>query len=341
MPLVSPQILVWLKFLVCLIIILFAGTRLARYGDAIAEKTGLGGLWIGLVFLAAITSAPELVTGVSSVALVELPDLGLGTLLGSCLFNLSILALLDILYRPAPILSSASPRHMVLAGLGILLIAVAAGGILAGEKLSGLALGWVSIPSLIIVIVYLVAVRQIFHFERHHPLPQPETTSPRYAMIPLRMVYLRFTLAAIAVIGAGIWLSFVGDEIARTTGWGTTFVGSLFLAIGTSLPELVVTVAALRLGAVDLAVADILGANMLDITHIFAVDLFYSKGPVLSSVSSAHLITVAVVVLMSLLIIIGLRFRQKRKTFIVISWYVPALIGLYILGAYALFQGLG
>jgi cation:H+ antiporter len=329
--------LVWLKFLACLVIILFAGTKLARYGDAIAEKTGLGGLWVGMMFLALITSAPELVTGVSSVALVKLSDLGLGTLLGSCMFNLSILALLDILHRPGPLLSKASPRHMALAGLGILLIAIAAGAILGGQKLSGLALGWVGVPSLVLLVLYLAAVRRIFRFEREYPLLQMETATLRYAEMPLRTVYLRFALAALAVIGAGIWLSIVGDEIARTTGWATSFVGSMFLAIGTSLPELVVTVAAIRLGAVDMAVADILGANMLDVTNVFAVDLFYTAGPVLSSVSSAHLITAAVVTVMSLLVIIGLRFRQQRKTFIIVSWYAPALVGLYILGAYALF----
>ncbi len=333
--------MVWLKFIISLAIILFAGTKLARYGDAIAKKTGMGGVWVGMLFLAFVTSTPELATGVSSAALVGLPNLGMGTLLGSCLFNLSILALLDILYRPAPILSRTSSRHMALAGLGILLIALAAGGILAGEELSGLALGWVGIPSITIFIVYLVGVWGMFHFERNHPIPKPETDSTQYEEIPLRTVYLRFTLAAIAVIGVGIWLSFIGDEIAETTGWGTSFVGSLFLAIGTSLPELVVTIAALRLGAIDMAVADILGANMLDMAHLFAVDLFYRKGPVLSSVSDAHLITAAVAVAMSLIAIIGLRFRQERKTFVVISWYSPVLIGLYIFGAYALFTGIG
>jgi cation:H+ antiporter len=329
--------LVWLKFLACLVIILFAGTKLARYGDDIGKKTGLGGLWVGLVFLAFVTSAPELVTGISSVALVDLPDLALGTLFGSCLFNITILALLDSLYRPAPILSQARLRHVASAGVGILLIAIAAGTILAGERLSGLALGWVGIPSIAILILYLLAVRLLFRFERSHQLPPLETASPQYEEIPIRTVYLKFILAAAAVIGAGIWLSFVGDEIARTTGWGTSFVGSVFLAIGTSLPELVVTVAALRLGAIDMAVADILGANMLDIAYVFAIDLSYSQGPILSSVSSAHLITAAVVMVMSLLVIVGLRFRQKRKTFIVISWYALALIGLYILGVYALF----
>ena len=338
--------MVWLKFLLCLAIILFAGTKLARYGDAIAEKTGLGRIWVGLLFLAIVTSMPELVTGVSSAALVKLPDLALGTLFGSCLFNLFILALLDVLHRHAPILSKASPGHMVAAGMGILLIAVAAGSILAGERFSGLTLGWVGIPSILIIILYLVGARQIFRFEQKQQSAPAQPASLRYREISIRTVYLRFALAAIAVIGAGIWLSFIGDEMAKTTGWDASFVGSLFLAITTSMPELAVTVAAVRLGAIDMAVADILGANMLDMVAITLADLFYTQGPILfqprSLVSDAHLTTAILVVVMNLLVIVGLRFRQKRKTFKVISWYGPLLVGLYLLGAYALFaSGIG
>ncbi len=332
--------MVWLKFVACLVIILFSGTKLARYGDAIAEKTGLGGIWIGLVLLAAITSAPELVTGVSSVALVGLPDLALGTLFGSCMFNLAILALLDILHRHTPVLSEVKFRHIASAGAGILLIAIAAGSILAGERLSGLALGWVGIPSIIILILYLVAMWRMFRSERNHALPPLNTAVPRYEKDSTKALYLKFALAAVAVVGAGIWLSFVGDEIARTTGWGASFVGSLFLAVTTSMPELVVAIAALRLGAIDMAVADILGANMLDMVVITWADLFYTQGPILSVASNAHLITAAVSVVMSLLVIIGIRFRKRRKTFIVISWYTPALIGLYIFGAYALWSNI-
>ena len=130
---------------------MFAGTKLARYGDAIAAKTGLGQIWIGLVLLAFITSMPELVTGVSSAALFESPDLALGTLIGSCCFNLSILALLDILHKHTPVLTEPSPRHVISAGRGILLVAIAAGSILAGGRFSGLALGRVGIPSIIIL----------------------------------------------------------------------------------------------------------------------------------------------------------------------------------------------
>jgi len=336
------QVLVWFKFLACLVIILFSGTKLARYGDAISEKTGLGGIWIGLVLLAAITSIPELVTGVSSAALVGLPDLAMGTLFGSCLFNLLILALLDILYRPAPILSKVSLSHMASAGVGILLIATAAGSILLGERLSGLALGWVGIPSIIILILYLVAIRQMFRFERTHQSLPLQAAPRQYEEIPIRTVYFKFALAAAAVIGTGIWASFVGAEIAETTGWDASFVGSLFLAISTSMPELVVTIAALRLGAIDMAVADILGSNMFNIAIIFPVDLFYVPGSILSVASGAHLITAAVMMVMSLLVIVGLRFPQKRKTFSVISWYALVIIGLYIFGAYTLFtSGIG
>lgn len=331
--------MVWLKFLVCLVIILFAGTKLARYGDAIAEKTGLGRIWIGLALLAFITSMPELVTGISAVALVKIPDLALGTFMGSCLFNLSILAVLDILYRPGSLLSSVTTRHILPAALGILLIALAAGSILAGEGLSGLYLGWVGLPSIIILLFYLFGIRQMYYYERHRKVePGQQSTALQYEGLSSKTVYLRFTLAALAIIGAGIWLAFIGEEIAATYSWSTSFVGSLFIAITTSMPELAVAIAAVRLGAIDMAVAAILGANMLNMANIFTADLFYSQGPILSVVSSDHLITAVVAIVMTLLVIIGLRFRQERKTFRFISWYGIALIGLYLIGFYAIYS---
>ena len=326
----------WFKFAICLAIILFAGTKLARYGDAIAEKTGLGRMWIGLVLLAAITSMPELVTGISSAAIIGLPDLAVGTLLGSCALNLAILALLDIIHRGTPVLTIASSGHKISACCGILLIVLAAGSIFVGERFSGLALGWVGISSIIIFVVYLLGMWWTFRYEQKHPLAS-SGISGNYEGISTRMVYIRFTLAALAVIAAGIWLSFIGDEIGETTGWNATFVGSLFLAITTSAPELVVTIAALRLGAIDMAIADIMGSNMFNIAIILPVDIFYTQGALLSSVSTSHLITVAGVVTMNILVIAGLLLRHKRKTFGVISWNTLAIIVLYVFTAYALF----
>jgi len=329
--------LVWLKFVVCVVIVLFAGTKLARYGDVIAEKTGLGRLWIGLVLLAVITSMPELTTGISCVALVKIPDLAMGTLLGSCLFNLLILVLLDVIHRRTPILSKASVSHIMSAGAGILLIGLAAGSIFAGEGFSGLALGWVGVPSILIIILYLVGVRLMFHFERKRQSASPSDGPLQYADVSMRTVWVKFAFGAAAVIGAGIWLAYIGDEIAQVTGLGTSFVGSLFLAFSTSVPELAVTVAAVRMGAIDMAVADILGANMINIAKIFILDLFYTEGSLISAVSDSHLTTAIVAIVMTLIVIVALRFSQKRKTFRVISWYSVPLLGLYLAGVYALF----
>ncbi len=336
---IEPQALVWLKFTACVVIILFAGTRLARYGDAIAEKTGLGGLWIGLVLLAIITSIPEVVTSVSAVTLVDRPDLALGNVLGSNMFNLTLLCLADIMYRPAPILSQASSRHMMSASISILLMAIAAGGIFAVGRFSGFAVGWVGATSIIIPSLYLAGVWWLFRLERSCQSQPVLAVPPQYKELPTKTVYLRFALAAAAVIGAGIWLAFIGDEIAATCNLSASFVGSLFVAITTSMPELVVTIAAVRLGAIDMAVANILGSNMFNLTIITMMDIAYRGGSVLSQVSTAHIVTAAVTIVMTLLVIAGLRFRQRGKT--LVSWYTPVLIGLYIFGVYALFQGIG
>ncbi len=324
--------MVWLKFAACLAIILFSGTKLARYGDIIAEKTGMGRIWVGLILLAAITSMPELVTGVSAAALVKLPDLAIGNLLGSCLFNLVLLALLDILHRPAPLLSRVSPRHMMSAGCGIVLAGVVAGGIWAGARFPGATLGWVNAPGILPLAFYVIGVWWLSRSERNRPSQPTGVVSLQYEELSLRKTYLKFGLVTAAVIGAGIWLSFVGDEIALTYGWHASFVGSLFLGITTSLPELVVTVAALRLGAIDMAVADILGSNMFNLALVAPVDLAYRRSPILASVLSAHFITAVLTIVMSLIVMAGLRFRQERKTFFFISWPTAALIGLYVFG---------
>lgn len=329
--------MIWVWFVLCLAVILFAGTRLARYGDAIAEKTGLGRVWIGAVVIAVVTTMPEMVTSVSSVALVGSPDLALGTLLGSCCFNILILAVLDILHRRTPVLSEASPRHVAAAGWGALLIGIASAGMIGAARFSSLALGRVGIPSIVILVLYLLGMWLMFRSERRRQLHSAPATSFRYEELNMRMVCVRFAMAAAAVIAAGIWLSFIGDAISVTTGLGSTFVGTLFLAITTSAPEIVVAVTALRMGAVDLAVADVLGANMLNMAFIVAVDLAQGAGFVLSAVSGGHLIIASVAVAMTSLVIVALRFRQRRKFLGAVSWYAPVLIALYVFGAYTLF----
>jgi len=93
-PVFSPAITAWLQFVVCAVLIGYTGTKLSRYGDIIAEKTGLGGAWIGLALMATVTSLPELVTGISSVTLADAPDIAVGNVLGACVMNLAMIVIL-------------------------------------------------------------------------------------------------------------------------------------------------------------------------------------------------------------------------------------------------------
>jgi cation:H+ antiporter len=148
--------------------------------------------------------------------------------------------------------------------------------------------------------------------------------------------YIFYGIAALFIIGSATWLSYIGDEIAEVTGLGATLVGSLFLALTTSLPEVVVSVAALRLGAVDMAVGNIFGSNLFNMCIIIPVDDLFYRGPILSVVSQSHIFTALIGVLMTCVVIIALVYRTERKTLIGVSWDAIALIILF-LGFYALF----
>ena len=98
--------MIWAQFAAAALVIIVAGVRLARYGDVLGEKTGLGRRWIGVVLLAATTSLPELFTGFGATAIAALPDIALGDVLGSCMFNLLILSLMDAV-QPEPLSTRA------------------------------------------------------------------------------------------------------------------------------------------------------------------------------------------------------------------------------------------
>ena len=334
------MLLIWAKFIVCLLVVLFAGTRLSKYGDIIAEKTGLGGVWIGLLLMATATSLPELFTGISAVALVGAPNLALGTAFGSNLFNLMIIALLDILHREGPLLTRVSTGHVLVGGLVILLIAFATISVFISLNISGLHLGWVSIFTPLLILLYLLSLRKTFLHERSQQgqLTEKRDTPHYYREISLRRAYTYYAIAAVLVIVGAVWLAFVGEEIAEVTGWGATFVGSLFLATVTSAPEVVVSVAALRLGARDMAVANMLGSNMFNMGIVLAVnDLFYREGSLFAGASISHVFTGLMAILMTCVIIVGLTSPSRRKTLPGLSWYTIALIVLFVLGFCILF----
>jgi cation:H+ antiporter len=336
--------LVWVKFAICLAIILIAGTRLSKYGDALAEKTKLGRIWIGVVLLAAITSLPELATGISSVVFVGKPDLTLGDLFGSNLINLVVIAIIDVLYTRGPVLHFLGTGIVFATILSTMLIGAVATSIYIAQNVTPLGIfGYIGLYSPILLCLYLLAQYMLVRFQPAQQSPsraEPGVTMT-YDHISLSKVCAFFSIAAVATFGAGTWLGFIGDELSEVTGLNASFVGTLFLAICTSAPEIVVSISALRLGALDMAVGNVIGSNLFNMgVTIFVVDLFYTSGPILSYISVGHIGTALFAILMSCAVLIGLIFRPRFwpriwvgiDTVTLILLYFIAMSVLYFLG---------
>ena len=322
--------MIWVKFILSILIIFFSGKKIAKYGDIIASKTGLGGVWIGLILLAFITSLPELFNGVSAVILVREPDLTVGNLLGANAFNLLNLALLDIAHQNGSLLVMTSRIHRLTGWFSLALVLVVAASIFISRQFYAMDIGWIGWYTPIIIFLYFVFVRKIFLLERSHP--SHRETNPAYEKESIGRTYIYFSVSAYFIIGAGIWLALIGDEIALTYGLGRSFVGSLLLAFATTLPEFTVSFTAMRMGATDMAIANMIGSNLFNMTIIPIDDLLYLKSPVLAAVSEGHLITALAVILMTIIFITGLRFKSRR--FLRLSWWNSVTIVLFLLSAY-------
>lgn len=328
----------WLSLLACLAVIGVAGWRLSRYGDILAEKTGLSASWIGLVLLATATSLPELVTGISAVTAANAPDIAVGDVLGSTVFNLLILVVLDFLYRKESIYSRAAQGHILSAALGALLIGFAGFSLLLDQNGLGFALGHVGLYSPLIVLIYLAAMRAVFQYEQRTLAEFTEAAAARYPGITLRRAWAGYLATAAAIVAAGSWLPFVARDLAELMGWGQNFVGTLLVAAITSAPEAAVTISALRIGAVDMAIANLLGSNLFDIAILAVDDVFYTPGPLLAAVSPSHVMTALTAVMMSALVIVGLIFRPRGRAVLGLSWISIGLFLLYLLNTWFLYQ---
>lgn len=328
--------MVWIQFIACTAVIVFAGTKLSQYGDIIAEKTGLGRTWIGVLLMASVTSLPELITGISSVAIFDLPNIAAGDVFGSCMFNLLIIAVLDAMSGASPISSKAHQGQVITAGFGVVLLGLAGVSIVAGGMIP--AVGWIGAYSLLFLAAYLVAMRVVFLYEKKRigEMLEDMAEAVRHDHISRTRAFAMYGCNALLVIGAATWLPHLGEEIAELTGLGRTFVGSIFIALSTSLPELVVSIAALRIGAVDMVLGNLFGSNLFNIGILAVDDMLYVKGPLLSYVSTTHLVTAFAAMAMTGVAVIGLTYRASKKR-LLWAWDSLGIVLIYALATYLLF----
>jgi cation:H+ antiporter len=330
----TAVIWVWAEFGICAMLIAVAGSRLSRYGDVIAEKTGMGGTWIGLILLATVTSLPELITGASAVTLADVPNIAIGDALGSCVLNLMILVVLDMFSRGESIYARASHGHLLSAAFGVVLIGFVGFSVLLNRDGLHWSFFHIGLYTPILVALYLVAVRTVFRYERARQEEHVEESAARYPDITLRQAAVGYALSALVVIVAGAWLPFIGAAMAEAMGWQKSFVGTIFVAFATSVPELVVTLSALRLGALDMAVSNLLGSNLFDVLIIALDDVLYVKGPILAHVSSIHAVSAFSAVIMTGVVMVGVFYRARVRVLRKAGWVSMFLFAMYLLNTY-------
>lgn len=330
--------ILWLELLLCLAIIGYAGYFLSRYGDIIAEKTGISASWVGLILLATATSLPELVTGISAVTIANAPDIAVGDVLGSTVFNLAILVILDMLYQRETLYSRSAQGQILSAALGTLLIAFAGFSLLVDHAGMSPALWHVGLYTPLIILIYLVSMRAAHRYAKRTLDAYTEASAERYPEITLRQAISGYSIAAVAVIAAGSWLPFIAEDLAILMGWQESFVGTLLVAAVTSAPEVAVTISALRIGALDMAIANLLGSNLFDILILAVDDLFYTQGPLLASVDTSHALTAFTAVMMSSLATVGFIFRPQRRAVFKLTWISLGLLLFYIFNTWVHFQ---
>ena len=299
----------WMIFVLCSLAIVLAGVRLAKFGDAIGKRSGIGQGWIGLLFLATITSVPELTTTVTG-ATIDAPNIAIGNALGSNLFNVAIIAVIDImLLGRGPFLRKVKSYHVISGGAAILLTTLVILGISVFPRAQVL---WISPFSVAILVLYVFSVFLLFRVEKREGVVEEgdeETLSLRRAIVG-------FAASAAVIIAAGIFLVHASKNIAISSAMSGSFMGAILVAIVTSLPELATSIGALRIGAYDMIMGNLFGSNMFNILTIFFADVAFRRGSVFAALGgqASNQVMIAVLgIVMVTIAVIGIAYRSKRK----------------------------
>ena len=303
---------IWLKFFASAGLVVLAGIKLTKYANILSDRFSISKAWMGMILLGAITSLPEATASIASAGILRAPNLAVGNIAGSVNFNLMIVALMDFVYHRGSVTAQIQAKRTyewsaVFYGLLSSIVVVE---IFLSSKTSLIAFGPISLGSILIVILYFLGSKFIFKKETGDKSDSVKRTITSQDKI----LIFKMMAGALTVIFGGIWLSSLADSISVVTGLGQSFVGTTFLGFVTSLPEIVVSVSAIRMGAFDLAFGNIFGSNMFNILILSICEGFYIKGPIFSDVAQTHILMMTLSVVLTTILIIGIR-KGAKKTF--------------------------
>lgn len=329
--------MVWIQFLISAAIVVLAAHKLAEYGDIIAVRTKLGGLFVGTVFLAAATSLPEMLASISAFQ-AGFPNLAAGNFFGSNMVNMLLLALIDLLYVQVPLMRKIAINHTLTAGLTILLMLIAVLSMVADIDIT---IGWVGVDSLLIIGAYFVGLRVIQQGTRGAVTAVAPTIQPGPQFPSLRRGVLGFAAAALVLVLIVPFLVNASTEIAVITGLGTGFIGVALLSVVTSLPELIAALSAMRMNAYDMAVGNLFGSSVFNMLALGVADFLYVDGRFLGAIDSNFVLVGLLGLILTTMALMGTLAHVERRIFF-IELDSAAILIVYLLGMYLLFvQGIG
>lgn len=321
-----------LTFVICATAIWWSGSRLPVHGKALAERLGIGAAAAGLFVLAIITSLPELSVTLSAMIREEAPDLALGNILGSNNFNLTIIALLEMAFVGGAFLKAVDAARYARSCIALLLLtAVVGAGVVFGEEI-----GSDYLP----ILLFSVPIALIFIIESVRGEFSPSEESGREATTEAGSQSAQgaetkaaasghttayhatwFALLAIVVVAAGFIMARAANSIALYefpggSILGQTLVGTLLVAIATSLPEVTVAFAAIRrAGSPDMALGTLLGSNSINIL-IFAIGagihVAVTGTSAWADVSPLNMVNVASGLVLTAIVLAGLKVGWFR-----------------------------
>jgi len=322
-------------FIIATIVIGVAGTKLAKEADRLADITGLGEALFGAVFLGGTTSLPGIITSVTA-AYNGHPELAVSNAIGGIAAQTLFLSIADISYRKINLEHAAASFTNLMQGVLLLgLLAFILMGISGPET----TIFHVHPTSLLLIVFYILGTKLISKAKDYpmwlprmtrqtvEDVPDKENLQPKYPFL----IYLKFIILAASVAVAGYFVARTGIVIANETPLSEGFVGMLFTAIATSLPELVVSIAAVRQKALTLAVGNIIGGNSFDILFVAFADLAFNKGSILHAISQDQVFSIALTMLMTSTLILGLLHREKQGIG-KIGWESLLIIVFYLAG---------
>lgn len=335
-----------LTFLGAGALIVVAGIVLTGAADAISERTGLGRLWTGAVLLAAATSLPELVTDVAAVR-IGAPDLAAGDLFGSSMANMAILALVALMQPSGGLFRQATLDHALTATLAISLNGLAAVFVLFRPP--ALFLG-VSPASVLLAVGFAVGMRAIYrHGVRVTAAATLTEASAQAAGVAaarsrggpsLRAASLRFAAAAAVVLAAAPRFADAAHRLAEASGLGSTFFGTVAVGLATSLPELVSSIAAVRMGAFDLAAGNLFGSNAFNMSVFLAMDLAWPGASIFTALAPDHAVSAIIATILMALGLAAIAYRAERR-YSLLEPGSALMLAVYALGLLALYRSTG